>query len=68
MHDNIVDFRLLITKIAKILPLSVVVADKGYDSEDNHTFVRESLHALVLYYLGIDMYQYGRHIKDTGNR
>ncbi len=30
-HDN-VDFRPLITKIAKILPLSVVVADRGYDS------------------------------------
>src|SRR5437016_11963567 len=30
-HDNI-DFRPIITKIAKILPLSVVTADKGYDS------------------------------------
>ena len=31
---------------AEILSLSVVVADKGYDSEeDNHAFVRESLHA-----------------------
>ena len=26
----------------------VVVADKGYDSEDNHTFVRESLHAFSI--------------------
>ena len=44
-HDN-VDFRPLLTKIAKILPLSVVVvADKGYDSEDNHLLVREDLHA-----------------------
>ena len=43
-HDN-VDFRPLITKIAKILPLSVVVADRGYDSEDNHLLVREDLHA-----------------------
>src|SRR4026207_2063316 len=44
-HDN-VDFRPLITKIAKILPLSVVVvADKGYDSEENHVLVRELLHA-----------------------
>ena len=44
-HDN-VDFRPLITKIAKILPLSVVVvADREYDSEDNHLLVREDLHA-----------------------
>ena len=43
-HDN-VDFRPLITKIVKILPLSVVVADRGYDSEDNHLLVREDLHA-----------------------
>jgi hypothetical protein len=43
-HDNI-DFRPIITKIAKILPLSVVTADKGYDSEDNHLLVREDLHA-----------------------
>ena len=26
----------------------VVVADKGYDSEDNHTFVREFLHAFSI--------------------
>ena len=27
------------------MPLSIVVADKGYDSEDNHVLVRERLHA-----------------------
>ena len=32
------------TRISKIKPLSVVfVADKGYDSEDNHVMVREKL-------------------------
>ena len=41
-HDNI-DFRLVITRVSKIKPLSVVVADKGYDSEDNHVLVREKL-------------------------
>ena len=30
-------------KISKIKPLSVVVADKGYDSEENHVMVREKL-------------------------
>ena len=39
-HD-IVDFKLIITKISKIKPLSVVVADKEYDSEENHVLVRE---------------------------
>ena len=40
-HDNM-DFRPIITRISEILPLSVVTADKGYDSEDNHLLVRES--------------------------
>lgn len=43
-HDN-VEFRPIITRIAEISPLSVVVGDKGYDSEDNHILVREKLHA-----------------------
>jgi hypothetical protein len=43
-HDNI-DFKPVITKISQTLPLSVVTADKGYDSEDNHVLVREILHA-----------------------
>ena len=46
-HDNM-DFRPIITRISEILPLSVVTADKGYDSEDNHELVRETLHALSL--------------------
>ena len=43
-HDNI-DFRPIITRTSNILPLSVVTADKGYDSEENHLLVREDLHA-----------------------
>jgi hypothetical protein len=43
-HDK-KGFRPLVKKISEILPLSVVVADKGYDSEDNHVLVREELHA-----------------------
>jgi hypothetical protein len=46
-HDNI-DFRPIITRISNILPLSVVTADKGYDSELNHLFVREDLHAFSI--------------------
>ena len=38
----------IITRIAEILPLSVVTADRGYDSEDNHILVREDLHALSI--------------------
>ena len=41
-HDTI-DFKPIITKISKIKPLSVVVADKAYDSEENHVLVREKL-------------------------
>jgi hypothetical protein len=43
-HDNI-DFRPIITRTSEILPLSVVTADRGYDSEYNHLLVREDLHA-----------------------
>ena len=42
-HDTI-DFRPIITRTNNILPLSVVAADKGYDSEENHALVRELLH------------------------
>ena len=41
-HD-IVDFKPIITKISKIKQLSVVVADKTYDSEENHVLLREKL-------------------------
>ena len=34
-NDNI-DFKPIVTRISKIKSLSVVVADKAYDSEDNH--------------------------------
>ena len=44
-HDNI-DFRPLVIKISELVPLSVVTADKAYDSEDNHVLVRDVLHAL----------------------
>jgi hypothetical protein len=44
-HDNI-DFGPLITKTSEILPLSVVIGDKAYDSEVNHILVRDILHAL----------------------
>jgi hypothetical protein len=44
-HDNI-DFKPILTRISEILPLSVVTADKWYDSEDNHLLVGDSLHGL----------------------
>jgi len=43
-HDN-VDFKSIITRASEIKPLSVAVADRGYDSEENHVFVREDLNA-----------------------
>ena len=41
-HDNI-DFKPIVTRISRIRSLSVVVADKAYDSEDNHVLVRKKL-------------------------
>jgi hypothetical protein len=49
-HDNNVDFKPIVTTKSaaeiKPPPLSiVVVADKGYDSEENHVLVRDDLKA-----------------------
>jgi hypothetical protein len=41
-HDNI-DFKPIVKRISELRRLSVVVADKGYDSEENHVIVREKL-------------------------
>ena len=46
-HDNI-DFAPIVTRISKIKPLSVVVADKAYDIEENHRLVREKLNGFSI--------------------
>ena len=46
-HDT-KDFQPLIIKSSDILPISITVTDKGYDSEDNHVFVREYIHAFSI--------------------
>ena len=46
-HDHI-DFKPIVTRIAKIKSSSVVIADKGYDSEDNHILVREKLNGFSI--------------------
>ena len=67
-HDN-VDFRPIVDKASNILPLSVVTADKGYDSEDNHLLVREDLHAFSIIppqYAHVPMWRtHGKYRKQT---
>ena len=46
-HDNI-DFQPLVIRTSEVLPISVTVADKGYDSEDNHILIREHLCAFCI--------------------
>jgi hypothetical protein len=46
-HDNI-EFGPMITRTSNVVPLSVVTADKGYDSEDNHLLVRDYLNAFSI--------------------
>ena len=46
-HDNI-DFKPIIKRISELKRLSVVVADKGYDSKDNHILVRENLNGFSI--------------------
>ena len=66
-HDDR-DFKPVITRIAEILPLSVVTADKGYDSEANHLLVREELHAFSISLLDANTYRYGEHMVSTESR
>ena len=46
-HDNIDSAS--VTRISKIKPLSVVVADKGYDSEDNHVHSKRETEGIQYY-------------------
>ena len=65
-HD-IIDFPPLAIKASEILPISITVADKGYDSEDNHVLVREYVHALSIIpprYQSVPLWRtYGRYRK-----
>ena len=65
-HDT-KDFPLLVIKASEILPISVTVADKGYDSENNHVLVREYMHALSIIpprYQSVPLWRtYGRYRK-----
>jgi Transposase DDE domain len=67
-HDNI-DFKPIISKIFSIIPISIVVADKGYDSESNHQYVRDHLNAYsLLFHHDMNMYLYGRLMDDIERR
>ena len=70
-HD-IIDFPPLVIKASEILPKSVTVADKGYDSEDNHVLVREYIHALSIIpprYQSVPLWRtYGRYRKQMKKR
>ena len=46
-HDT-TDFKPIMERTSNIIPLSIAVANKGYDSETNHEFVREELDAVSI--------------------
>ena len=48
-RNDTIDFQPLITKTSEILPISITVAYKGYDSEDNHILVREHFRGFRVY-------------------
>ena len=71
-HDNI-DFQPLIIRTSEgVLPISVTVADKGYDSEGNHILVREQLHVFSVIparYRHVPLWRtYGRYRKQMKKR
>ncbi len=70
-HDTI-DFRPIMERASNIMPLSIVVADKGYDSEANHEFIREELDAVSIIparYEDVPVWRtYGRYRKQMKRR
>jgi hypothetical protein len=50
------------------MPLSIVTADKGYDSEENHVLASDVLHALSVIPARYEHIPYERHIEDTVNK
>jgi len=70
-HDTI-DFEPAIVRASNIMPLSIVVADKGYDSEANHELVREHLDAMSMIparYGDVPVWKtYGRYRKQMKRR
>ena len=46
-HDTI-ELQLLIMGTSGVLPISVIIADKGYDNEENHVLFREHLCAFCI--------------------
>jgi len=70
-HDTI-DFKPIMERASNILPLSIVVADKGYDSEANHAYVREELDAVSIIparYEDVPVWRtYGRYRKQMKRR
>ena len=43
-----IDFKPIMERASNIMPLSIVIADKGYDSEVNHELVGEELDAMSI--------------------
>jgi hypothetical protein len=60
-------FQPLITNTSEISPLSVIIGDKEYDSEDNLTLVSHCM-CLVLYGQDVYMNQYEGPVGDTQNK
>lgn len=67
-HDNI-DFKPIIKRVANIIPLSVVTADKAYDRRQPY-FGKRRVRCIQCYSSQHDtkMFQYGIHMEDTENK
>ena len=53
------DFKPIMERTSNITSLSIVVADKFYDSEAIHEFVREELDAVSIITARYEEFQYG---------
>ena len=62
---DFITLKRFITKTSEILPLSLVIDDKRYDSEDNHILVRDVLDAFSVIRQDMNTYQYEGHVVGT---
>ncbi len=67
-----IDFKPIMERASSIMSVSIVVADKGYDSEYNHELVREELDAISIIsarYESVPVWRtYGRYRKQMKRR
>jgi hypothetical protein len=62
------DFKSIVTRTSETKPPPIIVADKGYGSDENHVFVREHLKSYIMQHhssRNTHVLIYGGHVVDN---